>query len=191
MSSFSNPPGTNRYNAPQNWQSPNYAPALLKQLPTFCTVMFIIDLVLMVFRIAMVMLGFVGYFMLKERDPNNPMFQTAMFEILTGIAMVITGLPANVGRLMKQRWGVFAAYLACLATIASMIVGFWQLSVTVQAAPLGPDRAAVLVGAVFAVVVRLAILGAYFAAVYMFSSWKNDPQRVAAENNPTWSPPAY
>jgi len=190
MSTFPNPPADNPYNSPQNWQSPYQAQQPLKPLPTFCTVMFITDLIIAVLRIPLVALGVVGYFALRDNDPNNALMATVMFEIATGFALVLTSLPADIGLLMKQRWAIVAGYLACAATIASMIVGLWQLVVTFQGAPRGPEQAAVVIGAVVAIGFRVAILGGYFAALRAFAAWKNDPQRVAAENSAPWTPPA-
>jgi len=147
-----------------------------QRLPGFVTGYMITDLVLCSLRALAVLMGIVGYLAIQQNanipgvpKPDSPLAQTAIFEILTGLGIVVFGFAANIMILRKNPSGIVFGYLALLATVASMAVGIWQSSVMAEdAAPPGsPEAAAVVVGVVLAIVFRVVLAVLYFVALSM------------------------
>ena len=147
-------------------------------LPVFCTVVFIIDLVFMALRALMVLGGVAGLMFLRN-NPNTPpaLLTSAVFEIAFGAGMALFGLLGSGAMLAKQRWGLIPAALKILANLGSLGVAVWQLTMIDQivAAPPNMDpatmRTAQMAGAAFSLLVRLGFLGLYVAAVVTFMRW--------------------
>jgi hypothetical protein len=57
------------------------------------------------------------------------------------------------------------------ASLVSVALALWQLSIVVQNNPDGPERMGVLIGALMAMAIRLTIIGLYLAAVLKMSKW--------------------
>ncbi len=145
-------------------------------LPVFCLVMFIIDLAFSIIRAPMVAMSIAGLYMAAEGLVDDAMTrmvtQTGLGEVLTGAAIVLFGVPANIGLLCKQRWAMILAWAAVAATVGSIAVGFWQLTFMVEQFPAGsPERVGATIGGAFTGLFRVALLGLYAAALVVFARW--------------------
>src|SRR6188768_4190877 len=93
------------------YQSAQEAPRLSSnkpKLPTFALVMIIIDLVFLGFRVLFVLAGMAGL----ASGINDPMIlRTGYFEVGTGLLMVLAGIPGDIALLLRQKWGVWLAWI--------------------------------------------------------------------------------
>jgi hypothetical protein len=183
------PPSPNPYDAPyyggQNQPYPQqitppyapYPPKRASALPTFCFVIFILDLVFCGLRIPLVALSMVG----AQMAQNDPMVaRTGSMEILTGAAIALFGISAGVAFLCKQKWGAILGWLTCLATLASIGVGVWQASYMIDKFPANsPQRIGAVVGGGISCLVRLALLGLYAFAIVKFVTFAGSRREPA------------
>ena len=141
----------------------------VKSLGTFVLTILIIDLVLCSLRLIMAVAGLAGYALI---DPDDPMRATVVFEVGTGLAIALFGIPANLLILFKNRIGIYVAVLKIVFTLGNLLVGIWQAFL--QFGPMaseveGPERAGMLVafmiGVGFVVVFRLVLMGLYIAVL--------------------------
>jgi hypothetical protein len=141
----------------------------VRSLGTFVLTILIIDLVLCSLRLIMAALGVAGYAFIA---PDDPMRATVIFEVGTGLAIALFGIPANLLILLKNRIGIYVAVIKIVFTLANMLVGIWQAFL--QFGPMsgdveGPERAGMLVGFMigvgFVVVFRFVLMGLYIAAL--------------------------
>lgn len=146
-----------------------------RALPGFCKTIFIIELVLCCLRVPLVVAGFVGATMM---GPDDPLAQTVIYELATGVGIVGFGILANIGLLMKKGWGVPLGYLALVATAGSVGTGILQFSAQMNQFPMGsPERVGVMFGGGIVFIIRLALMGLYLAALKKFSAWfKEQPK---------------
>lgn len=116
----------------------------------------------------MVIGGLVGMAVIEKTDP---IYQTAIFEIITGSIITVAGIPAAILLLNQKASGIPLAWIAMAGTVASMFVGVWQLTLT---EPPQPQMAgAMYIGGGFAFLVRLGLLVCYCRAVLMTSKLIN------------------
>jgi len=161
---------TNPYAAPYAASQPFAEQPASVKLPVFCKVMFIISLVFCCLRVPLAMLSVLGYFVLQQR--NDPLLPTALFEIVTGAGIALFGIPANGFMLARKPWALLLGYSTVAVTVGSVFVGIWQLSIMSGQHPAGsPEQMILIVGSLLGVVLRLAILGLYVAALVKFSAW--------------------
>ncbi len=147
------------------------ASSVPRSLPVFCTIVFVIDLVLCSLRTLLVLIAIPGYMLLKQ--DHHPLAPTAIFEILAGAGIVLSGIPANIGLLLRRSWGVPLAYASAAATLLSIIVGAWQANITLnQFQPGSAELIGGLIGGGAMLAVRLGILGLFVMAVALFAAWK-------------------
>ncbi|MBT4864978.1 MAG: hypothetical protein HON53_07670 [Planctomycetaceae bacterium] len=140
-----------------------------KGLPVFCMVVFIIDLVFCVLRIGFVALGLINY-----QNLEGPLLESAMFELITGAAIVLFGIAGNGLMLAKQAWAVALGWLNLGATLGSIGVGIWQASIFLdEMAQNGgeAERIGGYIGAGFSILVRVGIIFTYLFALLKYSSW--------------------
>lgn len=165
----------NPYNSPiygnpgQSTPDPFGHRPVVKTLGTFVLTILIIDLVLCCLRLILAALGLAGFAMIPADDP---MYATVVFEVGTGFAIALFGIPANLLILLKKRIGIYVAIVKIFFTLANILVGIWQASL--QFGPMtseveGPERAGMMVGFMigvgFVVVFRLVLMGLYVAAL--------------------------
>jgi hypothetical protein len=155
-------------------------------LPTFCTVVFIIDLVLISLRGLLVFFGIVGMTMMDDVALADPMLkETALWEVLAGAAMVVTGLAADIMLLSKIQAGIFLAIPKVLATLGTYAVAFWQASFLFARLPDGsPEQLGATIGVGITFVFRLALLALFIVAVVRFHAWSH--QRSSARAAQAW-----
>lgn len=141
------------------------------KMPVYSRVVLIIDMILCGFRGLLVVFGVVGYVVMKQQ--LGAIASTALFEVGTGLGIVVFGLSGDLLLLLGRTWAIGLAYLALFFTVGSMAVGLWQL--TIQYAQLAGNDPAQQIGAVIGVVlalgIRLAIVSVYGVALYMYSKW--------------------
>ncbi len=176
MSNYSNE--ANPFAAPQiSTGNKLRRPSSKSGLPTFCLVMFIVSLVFCVLRLMMVVLGFIGWSALTQANPNDPLLATVLFEIGAGAAMAFFGIVGNSLLLAKKPIGVVFGWGLVAATLVSIGVGVWQLSIMAEAYPDGsPERVGAYIGGGVMVLIRLTILILFGVALMRFGRW-------AKENN--------
>lgn len=138
--------------------------------PTFAKVMFIIDLVLCAIRALLVLAAVPGYIVLKQQQ--SPLAATAIPEILCGLAIVLSGIPADILGLLRKPSAVWFGAFACLAALASVAVGAWQASFQLDNFAAGtPQRVGFYLGLGFTLLVRIGIVVVYAAALVQFANW--------------------
>jgi hypothetical protein len=119
----------NPYSAPQIISAESAEPVdpSRRRLPGFCTTVFIVELVFCLLRLALV--GYSLFIYLNAPD-ILPQFQlTAIFEIGTGSGIAVFGIGGMVLLLARSSLGVAFGYLDAVCTVASVIVGWWQLTI--------------------------------------------------------------
>lgn len=159
--------------------SPPLLAVAVRPYPVFCVVVFAIDLIMCVIRVALVPLTVIGYFAL--RGGNEAMASMAIAEAATGLGIVVTGIPANIAMLCRQRWGRVLAIAAATFTGCSLAVGFIQIAFSVPKVPPGsPEMVGFFVGAAFMVIIRISLLGLFLAAVTVFTNWRDEQDRAEA-----------
>lgn len=157
-------------------------PRASDELPTFCKSIFIIELVFAGLRAVLVLLGFVGYAVMKQQQADRQLLNSAVFEIATGLGMVLTGIPANIFLLMRQRWATVVGWMYAVITVCSFSVAFWQLTIYArQFAPGSPQYVGAYVGGGITVTIRLALLVLYIVALFKFTQWGASQESWAQE----------
>lgn len=140
----------------------------VNRLPTLCLVVFVLELVFSGLRGCVLPLSMLGAAVVQADDPLAP---TIVFEIATGVGMVVLGLATGVGGLLKQGWAATAGWIKTPFTLASIGVGLWQSMLT-SAQDVPPEvRAGMLVGAMFALGVRVGLLGLFVAGLLQYGHW--------------------
>lgn len=171
MSNTPSFPPTNPY-APSSYAE--FAPAgpAHAKMPGFCLAMFVVSLIFCVLRIPVVALGAIGWMQIAAgRVEPSPVLASVPFEVLSGAAIVLFGLIGNTAMLLKQRWGIVVGYLTVFSSVCSMGVAVWQLSYLFQDTAGLPQQAGVVSGGAFTLLIRIAIVGLYAAAIMTFSKW--------------------
>jgi hypothetical protein len=130
--------------------------------PVFATVMASVDLGFCLIRVLLVLLGIVGLIMMKTEDP---LYQTGGLELVTGVGIVLFGIPANILLLLRKPAGVPLGYLNILFTGLSMLVGIFQGNALFGKAGDGAEAAGMVVGLGVVLVIRLTLLIVYGAAL--------------------------
>jgi hypothetical protein len=147
------------------------------RLPKYCMIVFIIDLVFCVIRIAIVGMGFVGYQILKEQ--GSPLFASVPYEIIIGAAIVLFGIAGNGLMLAKKTWAVALGWLTLASTLGSSGVGIWQTSIILDNLAQNGAEAELIgayIGAGFTILLRAGIVFAYLFALLKFSGWSQRQQ---------------
>lgn len=136
-------------------------------LPVFCMVLFILDIVFLLIRVPVFLLGLAAL-LNPVRDPIVE--NTGIFEVATGGLMLLAGIPANIALLLKQRLGLILAWIAVIATVGSMGVGMAQGWIVFGQVPQGSAEAiGAVLGITIAMFVRGSLLALYVAALLKFT----------------------
>jgi hypothetical protein len=162
--------GTGNPYAAEYMEAKPFAPAVPKP-PVFSQVMFVVSLLFSLLRIPAALLS--AYAVFAVNLNNAPMQLTGPYELATSAGIVLFGLAANILLLMRKDIGIPLAWCLVAFVVMSLGVAVWQLSLMMQTAPEGsPERVGMMVGAGFVMMVRLALLALYIAAVVTFARWK-------------------
>lgn len=144
-------------------------------LPTFVKVVAIIDLVFCGIRLLLVPLSIYGMTII---DPGDPLYPTAVFEVLTLLGISLFGIPGNALILMGKPIGILLVALAIVATIGSIGVGFWQLPIMLDEFPQGsPERTGGVIGGVVVALIRVGIIMMVGFALMQFKAWSDTRTR--------------
>lgn len=166
---------------PQTHPSAAGAQAMEPKLPTFVSVMVIMDLVFCGLRGLFALLGVVGIVVLMKQGKDTAVI-LGVFEVLTGVGIFLAGIGANVLILMKKRIGIMVAWVAVVVTVGSFIVGI--LSGVMRFCDFsgsGAQAVGFVVGAGGVTLFRLALLVAYIVALNMFRKFLDSlPQEERA-----------
>jgi hypothetical protein len=152
----------------------------------FVMTFIIMDLVFSCLRIPMVALSIFGY---TEIEPTDPIYQTTLFEIMTGLGIILFGILANILILVKKRIGCSLAWGNVLVTISSIMVGLWQASIVFGSSDIdeGPEKVGVILGGSCAIIIRVGILVCYIIAVLKAQKCLSkiaDPYQYTLQNSP-------
>lgn len=136
-----------------------------------------IDLAFLLIRIGLVGLGVIGVIAM---GPNDPLFVWGILEVVTGSAMIVFGIPADILMLLGKRLGATLGVLALVATASNIVVTLFeipmQLSNMRANAPVENQQAYIvgaMVGAGFVIFIRLIWNGFYaFAAYRAFNTYR-------------------
>lgn len=147
-------------------------------LPTFVTVMSIIDLIFCGLRLPLLIVSVLGILAMVA----NPQMQSLVgVSVLSFVAEALTagcGLAAGIGMLTKKPWATNVGWVAVICCLISLGANIYTTMNTfdLQLAQIqGPGADAARVGAYVGlagtVLFRLALLGCYIAALKMFTNW--------------------
>lgn len=171
MSDYQLPPPANPYLSPASVADTNQRRSV-EPRPTICVEVFVVSLIFCLLRLPTVLFGLM--MLLQPQPPDavaNPLQPTLPLEVLTGGAIVLFGLVANIALLLKQRWGVPIGYLTAVGSLANMGVALWQLTLL---SPKIDDPVLFGVGigmATITAILRLTIVGLYVWAIAHYGRW--------------------
>jgi hypothetical protein len=171
--SNTNNPYASSYAAPQQ-----QAPRTQASLPGYCTTMFVISLIFSVLRIASTGFSILGMYMLSQAGAASPLASNAIWEVLTGAGMMISGIIGNSLMLARKPVGLYFGYMLIFFVLSSFLVAIIQ-TVTlfnmqgagVAGSPQQAQLIGMVVGASVVIVFRLALVGAYVIALVKFKQW--------------------
>ena len=142
------------------------------EFPGFCKTIFIMELVFSGLRLLTVLLAIVGYAILRQQQPESDLTFSAVFEIASGLAMLLTGLPANILFLLRKRWAAVIGWLYVATTVGSLGIAIWQTKLHFRQFKAGsPEQIGGYVGAGFAFTIRVVLLVLFVVALVKFSQW--------------------
>lgn len=149
-------------------------------LPTYCKVMFIIDLVFSGLQLVNVGAGIFGQSLVPRSHPLAP---TLLPDLLASSAIVLFGISACSFLLARKDWAIALGAFDIMATLGSVTIGFWKSAIMLDALKPGtPQYAGSVIGGGLVLVARLVLLGLFVAALVKYSRWAR--RRSAA----AWSP---
>ncbi len=137
--------------------------AASEKMPTFVTVMMIIDMVFRGLRVPIALLGIVGVVVMPS---DNPMFLPGIFEVITGAVMAVCGLVGDGLVLAKRRIGLIFCWVAVAATLANVVVALFELPIQAGQQPENVRMVVYAVAGIF-LIFRLALIGTYGFALLL------------------------
>lgn len=161
-------------------------------LPTFVTVMSIIDLIFCGLRLPLLIVSVLGILaMLSDPQMQSPQMQSMVgLTVLSFVAeslIAVCGLAAGIGMLTKKPWATIPGWVAVICCVISIGSNIYTTQRTIDlrfAQIQGPGADAARMGATVGlagtVLFRLALLGCYIAALKVFTNWigKNRPEEA-------------
>jgi hypothetical protein len=131
-------------------------------LPSVVIAGMVIDLVFCVLRLLILGFSIIGLAMLMR--VNDGMKFAAIFEVLTGVIMVVFGIAGDSLVLAKKRIGIPLCWVAVGGTVLSILVGVGQLFMMQQGRPelaQGPALVGAIIGGALAAIIRFGLLAFY------------------------------
>ena len=147
----------------------------------FPKVLAIISLALCFIRGTLGLFGIIGTAVLFEQaagEINNSIL-IAGAEVVSALFIAVFGIIANILILLKKRAALPLAWLMVFFTILSICVGVATVAQQILIASGGtpdftdPQTIGMVIGAGLMLLIRLAILVSYIAALVVFSRWIN------------------
>jgi len=194
MSDAFNEPPINPYGAPQT-PGPEFPMdgtlrAGRPSIPTFCTVVFIISIVLCGIRGLLALVGTAGYLAMGNAVAPALPELAILGEIVSGWAIVVFGIAGNTLLLMRKPAGILFGSLCIVSAFASIGIGVWQISYMIEQFPDGsPERIGVCFGAAIVTVIRAGLVLLLASAILRFSMWyrdASDTRRHRRERSSRW-----
>ncbi len=154
------------------------SPSVQAKLPGYCTTMFIISLVFSFLRIVTTGFSILGMYVLSQADTESPLASNAIWEVLTGAGMMVSGIIGNSLMLARKPVGLYFGYLLVFFVLASFLVAMIQTATMFNMQGAGaagsPQQAQLIgmvIGASVVIVIRLALVAAYVLALVKFKKW--------------------
>lgn len=148
-------------------------------LPTFCLIVFIVDLVLCSLRLLMVPFSILG---LMFAEDVEQVFGASVFaEILAGLLIGVIGIAANVMLLVKKPLGVHLGNALVALTVASYGVAVWQTVLQFGMLDSTAERVGGVIGFVVVMAVRVTLLALFVVALMKFKRWMETREHQQAE----------
>ncbi|MCE5277754.1 MAG: hypothetical protein ABFD92_15800 [Planctomycetaceae bacterium] len=141
--------------------SPYVIPQQRSGLSGFVKGFTIADLVLCSVRAILVIFSVIGWASLSR---SNELYQTAVFEVLSGLGIALLGVPGNILILMKKKIGCALGWGNIVFTGMSIAVALWQAPM-LHKMQSGAEAAGFIGGAILAVLVRVGLLVIYIVTV--------------------------
>lgn len=160
-------PSQNPYATPQNYGGgavTSYDQG--ERLPGFAKGWMITDIVFCSLRLIAVLAGVAGLAVIEQLG-NDDLYNAAALEVFSGLIIFLAGLPAAILVLNKKSAGIIFGWITVAATVASMLITFWVLSLTSQlgARMVGPAAAGHTAGVFLGVMIRAGLLVCYCIAL--------------------------
>jgi hypothetical protein len=147
-------------------------------LPTFVTVMAIIDLIVCGLRVPLLALSVIGIMAMLNNPQMGSVVGLTFLSLGAEALTAVCGLAAGIGMLMKKPWATIPGWIAavcCLISLGSNIYTTLNTLDTTLAQFQGPQGEAARVGAYVGlagtILFRLVLLGCYIVALRMFTNW--------------------
>lgn len=136
--------------------------------------MVVTDLILCLIRGCLGMFGTLVIFLLSD-DPEMveelaKLGFTAWVELVTAFGILIVGISASIGLLLKQRWGLVWGYATAAITVVSILAGLSQGMIKANQGPANAAGFARIV-AVFLLLIRSGLLGMYVVALVQYTNY--------------------
>jgi hypothetical protein len=168
----------NPYASPQAYGDAPQANS--EQSSGFSKAMFIVDLVFCVIRIPLALRS-IGVVVAMATFPAgvpvpypagaNPIFVSAVLEAISGTAIAVLGLPANILGLMKRKLAFSLGMMCLLCTLVSILTVICQVILVggeLQSSVAQPGAFAA--GIILALAIRVVVNGVYLTALLKFNA---------------------
>lgn len=153
--------------------------------PTFCKVVFVVDLLLSGLRIVFAV---IGGFAFVTTPSGNPQRWLMLAECLTCSAMALCGIAANILFLVEHPFALPMGLANVAATLSSYAVAAFSVVMVGSQAMAQGQVAGFAIGAILSLGSRLAVLLAYLIALYFYKQWWDEYQAMPATTAPSTSP---
>lgn len=147
-------------------------------LPTFVTVMAIIDLIFCGLRVPLLIFSVIGVMTMLSNPQMQSLLGLTFLSLGAEALTAVCGLAAGIGMLMKKPWATIPGWVAAVCCVISLGCNIFTTlgTLDLQLSQIGgPSRDAARVGAFVGlaatVLFRLVLLGCYVAALLMFTKW--------------------
>jgi len=156
-------------------------------LPTFVTVMSIIDLIFCGLRLPLLIVSVLGILAMLSDPQMQSMLGLTVLSFVAEALIAVCGLAAGIGMLTKKPWATIPGWVAVICCVISIGSNIYTTQRTIDlrfAQIQGPGADAARMGATAGlagtVLFRLALLGCYVAALKVFTNWigKNRPEEA-------------
>jgi hypothetical protein len=163
----------NPYAVSSSSPPPRRPAAAAGKRPTFCTVLFIMDLLFCIMRVPLVLFGIFAAFMLYSGNAHFPFPEELVWwDVGTGVGVITFGLLANVLLLMNKSSGLTFGWLAVVAAVASTIVGATQQFSFTGDALMPAGDVGRIIGVVIGLIVRLGFNVMFALAMLKSEAWQ-------------------
>jgi len=147
-------------------------------IPTYVTVMAIIDLIFCALRVPALILSVVGILALMSNPQMGNVVKMSFVSLGAEALIAVCGLAAGIGMLMKKSWAIIPGWVAVICSVISIgtnvitTLGTLDLQMAqIQGQQGEGARVGAYVGLAVVALFRLVLLGSYIVALTMFTNW--------------------